>query len=247
MNLSGNTILITGGASGIGFAFAERLFKGGNTIIVCGRREERLREVQKQYPDIHTKVVDIADEQDRIRLVEEVKKDFPQLNVLFNNAGVQRNYRITDGVESWADQRGELATNLDAPIHLTTLLLPHLQQQENAAIVNVTSGLAFSPKASAPVYCATKAALHSFTLSLRHQLKNSKIEVVEIVPPGVNTDLGGAGLHTWGVPVDEFADGILERLKKGEQEIGYGSSERNRTASREELDSVFEQMNNRGL
>ncbi|WP_458118899.1 SDR family oxidoreductase [Paenibacillus sp. Z6-24] len=245
MKMSGNTILITGGASGIGLAFAERLLQEGNTIIVCGRRESRLQEVQAQYPQMHTRVVDVASEEDRIRLVNEIVTDFPELNVLMNNAGIQRNYSLTEGTESWVDQRGEIATNLDAPIHLATLLLPHLQKQPSAAIINVTSGLAFSPKASAPVYCATKAALHSFTLSLRHQLKNTSIEVIEIVPPGVNTDLGGSGLHTWGVPVDEFADGIMARLRTGEHEIGYGTSERNRTASRAELDTVFEQMNNR--
>ncbi|WP_262892593.1 SDR family NAD(P)-dependent oxidoreductase [Hymenobacter qilianensis] len=123
------------------------------------------------------------------------------------------------------------------------MLLPHLRQQPNPVVINVSSGLAFAPMAAAPIYSATKAALHSFTLSLRQQLVSVGVSVLEIVPPGVNTDLGGPGLHTWAVPVDEFADSIVARLAAGEQEIGYGTSEKIRQASRAELDARFEQIN----
>ena len=130
---------------------------------------------------------------------------------------------------------------MEAPIHLALLLTPHLRQQARPAIVNVTSGLSFAPAAFAPIYCATKAALHSFTLSLRHQLAPIGIAVLEIVPPAVNTDLGGPGLHTFGVPVDDFADSVMARLAAGEQEVGYGTSEQARRLRlpRRKLDERF--------
>jgi uncharacterized oxidoreductase len=121
--------------------------------------------------------------------------------------------------------------------------IPLLKQQTSAAIVNVSSGLAFVPGAFAPVYSATKAALHSFTLSLRHHLTNTAVRVIEIVPPAMNTDRGGTGLHTFEVPVDKFADAIMQRLRNGEQEIGYGTSEKNILASRQEQDEIFKRMN----
>jgi uncharacterized oxidoreductase len=132
---------------------------------------------------------------------------------------------------------------LEAPIHLATLFIPHLLGQERPAIVNVTSGLAFVPLARVPVYCATKAALHSFTLSLRHQLAHTPVRVVEIVPPAVNTDLGGPGLHTFGVPVGEFADAVVSRLRAGDLEIPYGFSAQASRASYEDREALFTRMN----
>jgi uncharacterized oxidoreductase len=136
-----------------------------------------------------------------------------------------------------------MAINLEAPVHLTQLLYPHLSGRPDAAVVNVTSGLSFVPLANVPVYCATKAALHSFTLSLRWQLRETGIEVVEIIPPAVDTDLQAPGLHTFGVNVDEFADHVFQELEKGETEIAYGTALAGSRASREELDTVFERMN----
>ena len=125
------------------------------------------------------------------------------------------------------------------------LFAAHLRKQSRAAIVNVGSGLAFAPLAAVPIYCATKAALHSFTLSLRHQLRGTSVEVIEIVPPAVNTDLGGPGLHTFGADVNEFADAVMARIQAGETEVGFGFSEGSRRASRDELDALFERMNSR--
>ncbi len=248
MNLSNNTILLTGGATGIGLALAQRLRQAGSEVIICGRRADRLREAQQQVPGLHIYACDLAQATDRAELARRVQVDFPALNVLINNAGIQNRVQLAQADASpsgWEAQRQEIAINFEAPIHLTTLLLPHLQRQPAAIILNVTSGLAFAPAAFVPIYSATKAALHSFTLSLRHQLAPTGVRVLELVPPAVNTDLGGPGLHTWGEPVDAFADAVLARLAAGEHEVGYGSSEEMRLASRAEQDARFQQMNNR--
>ena len=246
MNLSNNTILLTGGASGIGLALATRFLAAGSEVIIVGRRADKLAEAQQRHPGLHTRVCDVADAAERIGLARWAATEFPRLNVLVNNAGIQNRVPLADDAATdWDTRRQELVINLEAPIHLATLLIPHLRQQADAAIINVTSGLSFVPAAFVPIYSATKAALHSFTLSLRHQLVPTGIAVLEIVPPAVDTDLGGPGLHTFGVPVNAFADSVMARLAAGEQEVGYGMSEEVRLASRTELDERFRAMNNR--
>lgn len=245
MDLGSSTVLVTGGGSGIGLALAERLLAAGSDVVLCGRREERLRAVKAKHPKVDVYVCDLGDPAERVALAERVVRDRPRLDVLVNNAGIQQRPRLADS-PSWDGLREEIAINLDAPIHLTTLLLPHLLKQARPAVVNVTSGLSFVPKADVPVYCATKAALHSFTLSLRHQLVGTPVEVVEIIPPAVNTDLGGPGLHTFGVPLDEFADFAFAGLQKGDLEIAHAFSAQTSQASRKELDQIFERMNNPG-
>lgn len=242
MDVASNTILITGGASGIGLALAERLLRAGSQVIVCGRREDKLREAQTRYPRLAIRVCDLAEERAREALLRWAVAEFPRLNVLVNNAGIQRRVRLA-AEEKWRETRHEIAINLDAPIHLSRLFIPHLLTQERPAIVNVTSGLAFTPLAGVPIYSATKAALHSFTLSLRHQLSSTPIQVVEIVPPAVNTDLGGPGLHTFGVAVEEFAEAVMARLREGDLEIPYGFSAQASRASRDELDALFTRLN----
>ena len=242
MQLNSNTALITGGASGIGLELARRFLQEGSTVIVCGRRKDRLEEARRQFPGLTIKVCDLSKERQRAKLVEWAVTEFPRLNVLVNNAGIQRRVRITGPME-WAPTHEEIAINLEAPMHLASLLLPHLLKQERAAILNVTSGLAFAPMSSAPVYCATKAALHSYTLSLRHQLAGTPVQVIEVIPPAVNTDLGGVGLHTFGVAVDEFVNAVVMGLREGDPEIAYGYSQRASRASRSELDEIFQRMN----
>ncbi|GAB2544991.1 SDR family oxidoreductase [Rufibacter soli] len=245
MKLAGNTVLVTGGASGIGLAIAERFLKAGSTVIICGRRPDKLQEAQQKHPALHTRVCDVANEADRVALLEWATASFPQLNVLVNNAGIQRRLNPVVQQEDWQETQQEIAINLEAPIHLCHLFIPHLKQQPSAAIVNVTSGLAFTPATFAPIYCATKAALHSYTMSLRHLLAKTQVEVVEIVPPAVNTDLGGVGLHTFGADLNEFADAVMQRVDQGELEVGFGSSEERRNASRAENDAFSAQMNAR--
>ena len=242
MNLSSNTVLITGGASGIGFALAERFLQAGSTVILCGRREEKLKEAREKYPRLHTRACDLGKSVQRVELFQWVVQNFPGLNVLINNAGIQQRVQMQNPPD-WKTLHDEIAVNLDAPIHLSALFIPHLLKQANPAILNVTSGLAFSPLANVPVYSATKAALRSFTLSLRHQLSVTPVSVIEIIPPAVNTDLGGKGLHDFGAPLEEFADSVVEQLEKGNLETTFGFSEEMRRASPEKLDAIFKRMN----
>lgn len=234
-----STILVTGGATGIGLALAERLLADGHTVAVCGRRADKLAAAQAKHPAFVTFQCDVASADDRVRLRDWALSTLPSLDVLVNNAGVQRRDRLVGDVPSWAERQGEIATNLEAPIHLADLFLPHLVTRPAATIVNVTSGLAFVPSPFAAVYGATKAALHSYTMSLRHHLSATRVRVVEIVPPMVQTDLGGAGLHNAGVPLDEFADAVMARWRAGETEIGYQFAEAARNGSRADSDAAF--------
>ncbi|MBW4085066.1 SDR family oxidoreductase [Paenibacillus sp. S150] len=238
MKLSGNTILITGGSAGIGLAFAERFIQAGNQVIVCGRREEVLRGAQEKLPGLITRPCDMNVESERVALFDWVTESYPEVNVLVNNAGTQQRFNVlkADAKHDWSYFNQEITTNLDAPFHLSMLFAPYFAGKEQAAIINVTSGLAFTPFAIAPIYSATKAALHSFTMSLRHQLSDTSVEVIEVAPPAVNTDLGGAGLHTHGEPLDAFADGIFKGLAEGKPEIGYGTSADRLRMSRDEVD-----------
>jgi uncharacterized oxidoreductase len=242
MRMTGNTILVTGGGTGIGLAFAKRFAARGNHVIICGRRAGPLAAAKADTPAFETVQCDVATESGRAALADQVLARFPGLNVLVNNAGAGHRHAPLLQPQDWSAHRLELATNLEAPMQLTMLLGPHLAKAPFGAIVNVSSGLAFAPTAAMPTYCLSKAALHSFSLTLRHQLKDTSLDVVEIVPPLVNTAMGGAPI-TAGVDLDVFADSIFERLENGENEIGYGTAEMRRLASRQELDAYFEQLN----
>ena len=246
MKLSGNTILITGGSAGIGLAFAERFIKAGNRVIVCGRRESVLHNVKEKYPSIVTRVADVSIESERIALFDWVTENYPEVNVLVNNAGIQQRFNVlkADANNNWSYFNKEINTNIEAPVHLSMLFAPFFAKKEDATIINVTSGLAFTPAMFAPIYSATKAALHSFTMSLRYQLTETSVEVIEVAPPAVNTDLGGVGLHNFGEPLDAFADGIFKGLEEGKKEIGYGTSVKALRMSRDEIDQQLANMYN---
>ena len=244
MKLSGNTILITGGRSGIGLAFAERFINAGNTVIVCGRRENVLQNAKEKFPSLITHVTDLTIESERIALFDWVTTNYPEVNVLVNNAGIQQRFNVlkADAKNNWSYFSKEIAANIEAPFQLSMLFVPFFAAKEESTIINVSSGLAFTPLAIAPIYSATKAALHSFTVGLRHQLSDTSVEVIEVAPPAVNTDLGGAGLHTHGEPLNEFADGIFQGLAEGKKEIGYGSSVARLRMSRDEVDEHVANM-----
>ncbi|KTB71324.1 MULTISPECIES: SDR family oxidoreductase [Pseudomonas] len=244
MKLNGNTILITGGATGIGFSLAKRLAEN-NDVIICGRNEAMLDRAKNDVSTLITHACDVTDTDSRRALVRWLKGNHPSLNVVINNAGVQhqRDFNSDPNMDTLDT---EVAVNFTAPVHLIAELLPSLKQQEKAYIINVSSGLAFSPMADVPVYCATKAAIHSFTLSLRHQLKSSNIRVIEIAPPLVDTGLGG-GTRSAGtarqmmVSADDFANETIEQLVAGKDEILVGVSVKTRQMG----DAMFEIMNKR--
>lgn len=243
MKLTGKTILITGGATGIGLSLARRLSLQGNQVIICGRSETTLQKAHDEVPALITRVCDVASSESRRSMLEWLEASHPLLSVLVNNAGVQyrRNFRGEPESDS-IDQ--EVAINLTAPMQLIADLLPMLRQQAQACIVNVTSGLAFSPIADVPVYCATKAALHSFTISLRHQLKSTGVRVVEMAPPVVDTGLGG-GSRSEGatsrmmVSPEEFAADALAQLEQDKDEILVGIAIETRRLG----ETLFERMN----
>ena len=188
MKMTKNTILITGGTSGIGFELAKQLSALGNTIIVTGRDSVRLEKTKKLLPNVHTFQSDVSDLKSIKNLYSEVVKKFPELNILINNAGIMKtiNLHETGSTELLTE---EIEINLNGPIRMVQTFLPQLKIVPTAAIMNVSSGLAFVPLPTSPVYCATKAALHSYTLSLRVQLKNTSIKVFELAPPATATEL----------------------------------------------------------
>lgn len=238
MNLANNKILITGGATGIGLGLTERFIQENNTVIICGRRASVLEEVKAKFPTVITKVCDLSDEKERIALYEWIAENHPDLNVLINNAGIQKWVSVTDA-DFYESMKAELNTNIEAPLHLTSLFI---QLESLTTVMNVTSGLAFSPFAKVPVYSATKAFFRSFTLSLRHILKAKNIEVIEIIPPALNTDLGGVGLHNAHPSVADFIVSIFEQLKDGKNELTFGTSETRVNASVPELKASFEAL-----
>lgn len=243
MNLTGNTILITGATSGIGRRLAERFAALGNTVLACGRRAERLAELSAASASIVTRRCDVTDASERSDLATWVVEQYPKTNILVNNAGIQLAADLTKEVDLNAVET-EVETNLIAPVHLSSLLAEHLAASSEAAIINISSGLAFTPIAFMPVYCATKAAVHSYTLSLRHQLRNTSIQVFEIAPPGVDTELGHqhrgpqSGSHG-GMPVDQFVDAAMDALQHDRLEVAVGPAEGMRTMR----DELFARLN----
>lgn len=189
MQISGNTILITGGGSGIGRGLAEAFHKSGNQVIIAGRRKRALDETIAANPGMKSAVLDIGNASSIPAFAKQLQAAFPALNVVIHNAGIMRPESIRSGAT--ADAEAIVATNLLGPIRLTAALLPHLLTQPRAAILTVSSGLAFVPLALTPTYCATKAAIHSWSQSLRWQLKDTSVQVIEIIPPYVQTELMG--------------------------------------------------------
>ena len=211
MKTSGNTILMTGGGSGIGEALAHRFHDRGDTVIIAGRRQEALAAAAAGRDRIHTMTIDVEDAEAVEAFARKVVADFPALNVLFNNAGIMKFEDLTSR-RNLADAEATLTTNILGPIRLTNALIDHLTGQSEAAIVMVTSGLAYVPLVAAPTYSATKAAIHSYTVSLRTQLAG-KVEVVELVPPGVQTDLTPGQANRPGyMPLAAFADAVAAQF-----------------------------------
>jgi len=212
MKPTGNTILITGGGSGIGRGLAEALHAKGNTVILAGRRKALLEETANANPGMKFLVLDIEKAGAIRSLAVRLASEFPALNVLINNAGIMRMENLLAQQDDLADAEAMVTTNLLGPIRMTAALLPLLQKQERSTIINVSSGLAFVPLAPTPTYCATKAAIHSYTLSLRYQLKGTTTEVLEIAPPYVQTDLMGGAEDPRAMPLKDYIAETMELL-----------------------------------
>ena len=249
MKLSGNTILITGGPSGIGLELARQLSQRQNTILVTGRDPKKLRKIQEQVKGVQTYQSDVSDPAAIASLYQQVTNDFPDLNVLINNAGVMRQLRL-DGEHGLQDIGREIEVDLLGPVRMVEQFLPFLKTKPHAAIVNVSSLLAFVPIASAPIYCAAKAGIHSYTQSLRVQLHNTKVKVFELAPPATSTplleNLGSDSLNSKSpvvMKLDKMVSVALSGLEKDTSEIRPGMSNVVRWMSRLVPNFILKQVN----
>ena len=234
MKLINKTVLVTGGGTGIGLTIAQAISKRGNNVIICGRREDKLREAKSMDPLIEYFVCDLRNPEEIQKLYELTVKKFPGISILINNAGIQRQ-RNFNYKESLDDLASEIDINFSSPVLLSSLFIQHFKSIDEAAIINVTSGLAFAPLAFLPLYCSTKAAMHSFTISLRHQLKNTGIKVFELVPPTVDTELDQGerakrGQTDRGIPPSIVADDLIRGVEADEFEILVGAAKNLRVA-----------------
>lgn len=238
-------MLITGGGSGIGLGLAEELVRRGNEVIICGRRRDRLEEAKARIGKLEIVTTDVGDHDARQELAHWIIENFPQTNVLVNNAGVQRTYNFLSEEASLRTAREEIEINLVGPIHLSTLFSGHLASKDAAAIINVTSGLAFAPLAHVPVYCATKAALHSLSLSMRHQFRNTSVRVFEMAPPIVATELGiehrPPQLNKTAMTVEAAVAGMIDAFERDVYEVGLGDAAR-MMEKREQLFAIMNQQ-----
>ncbi len=218
MKLTGNTIFITGGGSGIGRGLAEALHRQGNQVIIAGRRQAYLDETLRANPGMKSIELDVADPASIAAVAAQLVADYPELNVLVNNAGIMR----IDEVAGEVDDEllvSTVTTNLLGPIRMTSALVEHLKSQENATVINVSSALGFVPLANAAVYSATKAALHSYSLSLRFKLQGAGVRVLELAPPWVRTDLLGSKDEPRAMPLGQFIEETMVVLATDADEV----------------------------
>jgi uncharacterized oxidoreductase len=226
MKTSKNTILITGGGSGIGFETAKLLSQNDNTVIITGRNEEKLKAATQQLTHAHYIVADVTKEDEIDALVGRIEKDFPNLNVLMNNAGVVFLHKISESANAAAFAREEMDTNYFAVVHLTNKLLPLLKKQPEAAVINVSSIVAFAPALSMPTYSASKAALHSYTQALRFGLAhNTGVKVFELMPPLVDTEFAKDIPSDKKISPREVAEDLVQSLKTDKYEVRVALTE----------------------
>ena len=242
MKISGNTVLITGGATGIGFSLARAFLENDNEVIICGRRENKLQEAKAGFPRLNTKVCDVSKVEERKALFQWVKTSFESINILVNNAGIQKMIDFRKGEEAFSDSESEIETNLVAPVHLSSLFVPLLMQNDSA-IVNISSSLAFRPLPHVPIYCGTKAAIHAFSMALRKQLQETSVKVFEIVPPLVETELFKSSgvkrqLPSSGLSPSILAAIVLEAIRKDEYEIVVGEAIKSLQEGKEYLEQM---------
>jgi len=247
MKLTNNTILITGGSNGIGLELASQFLKLGNTVIITGRNLSKLNEVKRNFPGLNIFQSDAGNANDIKTLYENVLKQFPELNVLINNAGIMRKLNLNDTSYDLENINQEIEINLSGPIRMVNQFLPHLKTKKEATIVNVSSGLAFVPFPISPVYSATKAGVHFYTESLRIQLKKTNVKVFELAPPLTNTDLQNAFTAedmkgTTAMDTDKMVEIALKALSNDIYEIRPGQSNLLKIMSRVAPQFILNQM-----
>jgi uncharacterized oxidoreductase len=214
--------LITGGTQGIGLGLAKHFLAAGSSVVITGRDATRIEQTLRAFRGLHGWVSDISKPEDRESLATRIETEFPLLNVVINNAGIQRRIALAADSAPWSERQREIDTLLSGPIHLNSLLMPiMLKHARPGVVVNVTSGGAFIPQAFAPVYSACKAALHSYTVTLRHALRGTPLRVVELIPPAIQTALAGPGA-THGAPLKEYCDAVFPELFGDSETIGFG-------------------------
>lgn len=252
MKLQGNTILITGGTSGFGFEFASKLIALGNTVIITGRNNQKLLETKKKLPEVHTIQSDVAKEEDIVNLFEQVTRQFPELNILINNAGEMRKIDL-QGKHELTDITREIDINLNGPIRMVQQFLPYLMKQKAACIVNVTSGIALLPFPVSPVYSASKAGLRAYTQTLRVQLKKTNVKVMELVAPGSSTPLNDKFISEDGLnpkmlmEPGKIVDAAIKGIRNGSDEVFPGLSKLLRIVSRIAPKFMISQLANMGV
>jgi short-subunit dehydrogenase involved in D-alanine esterification of teichoic acids len=223
MKLSDNTVFITGGSSGIGFALAKGFLKLKNTVIICGRNADRLKHVKERFPEIHVIQCDVTNEVEVKQACQAIKNRFGYLNILINNAGIQHRFDFCEDNDALKKIDEEIDINFRAVVYLIHVLMPFLVKAPQAAIVNVSSGLGIVPKRSAPGYCATKAAMHAFSKSLRYQLEETSIKVIELFPPFTDTNMTkGRDEDVHRESPDFVARKFFEKFEKDHCEIKPG-------------------------
>jgi uncharacterized oxidoreductase len=218
MELSNRTVLVTGGTSGIGLGIAEAFHRFKSKVIVCGRDKKKLSGVEERFPDVTAIPCDLRYAGQRRSLAVDVLRRFPDLDVLVNNAGIQRYIDLKKGLDELKAGEDEITVNLVAPVELTSLFIGHLMKRPSAAIINVSSGLAFMPMVDTPIYNATKAAIHTYSLALREQLKDTSVKIIEVVPPMVDTNLNREGrdaahVKFRGISVSKYMPTIIDGLR----------------------------------
>ena len=248
MKLNKSTVLITGGTSGIGFELAKQLLAKEAIVIITGRDQRKLEQAKKTLPNVHTVQSDVSDPNSIIQLYKQVINEFPQLNIIVNNAGIMRNLNVQDAGLDLENVTLEVDTNLSGTIRMVQQFLPHLKTQPSAAIINVSSGLAFIPFPLSPIYSATKAGIHSYTQILRIQLKNTSIKVFELAPPGTATPLMDAFANNMdgatNMKVDKMVRIAIAGIENNKMEIKPGISKALKAMSRIAPNFFLGVMNN---
>jgi len=242
MELSNRTVLVTGGTGGIGLGLAEAFHRSNSRVIVCGRDRDKLRAVEEKWPEITAIRCHVGDARQRKNLAAEVLRRFPDLDILVNNAGIQRYLDLKKGYDELKSGEDEISINFVSVVELTALFIGHLLKRPSPAVINVSSVLGFMPMLDTPVYNATKAAIHTYSLALRRQLKETAVKVIEIAPPMVDTGLNKKGrdaarLKFRGISVSEYIPTVIRGLEDDADMIFYGDGERIMSESRSESEN----------